>query len=373
MNFYNQPIVLDNGSGNIRCGFSGDEKPRVSYSNIIGTPKYNKINYLPNSIKQNDTFVGNDAQINRGLLKLVYPIENGNIEDWNSMEIIWDKVLKHDLMKDNEINLNEHSILINDEIFTSNKQRETICQILFETFNIGAINLSISNLLSLYAMGKTTGVSVNIGDGICSIVNIFDGYILPNSLKRINLAGREITKILKTEVTKNGYLMNSSSEFEIIRNLKERLCSVNMMDNIENGSQSFPLPDGKKLNITNESLKKPCELLFNPISFGYEDNSIQELIYKSIINNDTELRFKLFNSIILSGGSTCFKNFGNRLIKEIRKIDNEIGFKIFASTERKNNCFIGGSIISSLSTFNNIVISRKEFNENPQCVYEKYY
>lgn len=377
-NFYNQPIVLDNGSGNIRCGFSTDEQPRVSYSNLIGKPKYNKIDYLPSDINIDDSFVGNQAQLRRGLLKLTYPIDHGIINDWDSLELIWQQVLLHDLIDNNSKNkllLKEHSMLITEQPFTTRRQRDKICELLFETFDLGAINFAIPSILSLYSTGKTTGVSIDIGDGVCSIAPIFDGFTLPNSIKRINIGGRDVTKQLQIEIMKEGYCLNSSSEFEIVRNLKERLGFINL-DNYNNSNilnneefEKFKLPDGKFLKISKKSLSKSCEILFNPEIYGFEYESLSNVLYDSIINTEIDLRGQFFENIILSGGCTMIRNFGSKLINDLRSIDNEVKIKIFASPDRKNNTFIGGSILSSLSTFNNIVVSKKQYLENPSIIH----
>lgn len=376
---YNQPIVLDNGSGTIRCGFSADETPRVCYSNILGRPKYKKIEYLPSDISMNDTFVGNQAQLKRGLLKLEYPIDHGNIENWNSMELIWENVLKRDLgrgINDEKIDIsyNEHAMLITEHPFTTRKQREKMCEIMFESFGLNAINVSIPTVLSLYSTGRTTGVSVDIGDGVACVAPIYEGFVLPGSIRRINLAGRDITKQLRIEVMKNGYSMNSSSEFEIIRNMKERLVFASTNKHYENNSiRDFQLPDGKFLKMANQSLVRPSELLFQPDTFGFEDPSIQDTIYNCIMKTDMDLRKKMFETIVLSGGSTLMKNFGSRLLFELRKLDDEVKLKMYASPERRNNCFIGGSILSSLSTFNKIVVTKKQFIEDSNCIYDRYF
>lgn len=384
--FYNQPIVLDNGSGNIQCGFSGMDSPIVSYSNIIGRPKYYKINYLPSDINIDDTFVGNEAQIRRGLLKLNYPINHGIVENWNDLELIWNQVLCNDLINNyknhnennnTEIKLNDHTILLADHPFNPRKQKEKMSELLYENFDIGAINIAIPSVLSLYSTGRTTGCVIDSGDGVTCITPIFDGFALPGSLYRMNLAGRDITKQLQFEIMKNGYNLLSSSEFEILRNLKERLSFVKPFDSnlteFQNSYQVYELPDGKILKIKDTSLAKPCELLFNPESFGFEETNLQNALYNSIMKVDINLRSKLFETLVLSGGSTMFKNFGSRLINELRNLDDEIKLKMFASPDRKNSCFIGGSILSSLSTFKNIVITKKQFMENPQSIHDKYF
>lgn len=388
---YNQPIVLDNGSGTIRCGFSTDEAPRVCYSNILGRPKYQKIDYLPSDINIDDTFVGNEAQVRRGLLKLTYPIEHGMIHDWNSLELIWQQVLLHDLMNSGrnsdintnniDISLKEHTILITEHPFSLRRQREKICEILFETFGIGGINIGMPSVLALYSTGRTTGVSVDIGDGVCCVAPVYDGFAIPGTVRRINIAGRDITRQMQVEIMKDGYFLNSSSEFEIVRNMKERL-GFARLDKKGNGLdfevgnsqlEKFQLPDGKFVRIDQQTLCKPAELLFKPEAFGFEDEKIHDIIYNSIIKSEVDLRGKLFETIILSGGCTMLRNFGTRLLNELRHIDQEVKLKIYASPERKNHAFLGGSILSSLSTFNNIVISKKQFLEDPSSVHDAYF
>lgn len=388
---FNQPIVLDNGSGMIRCGFSGDNLPRVCYSNIVGRPKYHKIDYLPSDINIDDTFVGNQAQLRRGLLKLTYPMEHGTVYDWNALETIWQQVLLHDLVGSSShyncagsdldsnntgFSLKEHTILITEHPFSNRRQREKMCEILFESFGIGAINVAMPSVLALYSTGRTTGVVVDVGDGVSCIAPVFDGFALPGSIRRIDIAGRDITKQLQLQIMKDGYSMNSSSEFEILRNMKERIGFVNykISNSIHDDTfQNFQLPDGKTLKVRNTSLSKSCEILFQPESFGYEEPKIHEALYNSVLRTDADLRKKLFETIILSGGSTMFKNFGSRLLHELREIDPEINLKVHASPERKNSCFIGGSILSSLSTFNNIAVSKRQFMEDPKSVHDKYF
>lgn len=385
---YNLPIVLDNGSGMVRCGFSTDEVPRVSYSNLLGRPKYHKIEYLPSDINVDDTFVGNQAQLRRGLLKLTYPIEHGTINDWNALELIWQQMLLHDLMEGNtlrsngnEVSLKEHTMLITEHPYSLRRQREKMCEILFESFGLGAVNVAIPAVLSLYSTGRTTGVAADVGDGVCCIAPVFDGFALPGSVQRINIAGRDITRQMQLEIMKDGYCLNSSSEFEIVRNMKERIGFVNTSSastnlrsyNTEDQIEKFQLPDGKFLRVQKDSLSRPAELLFQPESFGFEEQKIHDALYNSILRADVDLRGKFFETIILSGGCTMLKNFGSRLLHELRGIDQEVKLKIYASPERRNNTFVGGSILSSLSTFNNIVVSKKQFMEDPSSVHDTYF
>lgn len=75
-------IVLDNGSGNIQCGFAGDDAPRVVFPSIVGKPRYRNC-MVGNDWK--DKYVGDAAQTNRGLLSLKYPMQHGIVTDWDAM------------------------------------------------------------------------------------------------------------------------------------------------------------------------------------------------------------------------------------------------------------------------------------------------
>lgn len=158
---YNQPVVIDNGSGNLKAGFAGEDKPKAYASAIIGRPKYQKI--MAGSLISSgddktgeDTFIGDIAQQNRGLLRLSYPIEHGIVNNWDDMEKLW----YHTYTQDLKTNAEEHPLLITEAPLNPRINRDKMCQILFELFNVPCIYVSIQAVLSLYASGRTTGLSL---------------------------------------------------------------------------------------------------------------------------------------------------------------------------------------------------------------------
>jgi centractin len=78
------------------------------------------------------------------------------------------------------------------------KNREQATQIFFETFNVPALFFSLQAVLSLYASGRTTGVVLDVGDGVTHAVPVFEGFTVPNAIHRIDLAGRYSIQSLTT-------------------------------------------------------------------------------------------------------------------------------------------------------------------------------
>ncbi|GMG49523.1 unnamed protein product [Ambrosiozyma monospora] len=285
----------------------------------------------------------------------------------------------------------QHPLLITEQPLNPRSNRTKLAETLFETFGFPALHISIPAVLSLYSSGRTTGMIVDSGDGVTTSVPVFDGFSIPGSIKRLDLGGRDITDVLKLELMKCGYSFCSSSEFEIVRSMKERLGFVELDSGVFGGKVSagssgyggvggisggygdaereFVLPDGKTIGVSDRSLSWSCELLFSPETFGYELSSVDQLVYNSLLKTDIDLRTQLANNIILAGGSTMFKNFGSRLLDGIQSYDDELKLKIYASPDRKVSCFVGGSILASLSTFKNIWISKEAYRENPDCIH----
>ena len=78
-------VVIDNGSGIIKAGISGEEGPKAYFPSVVGVPKYKKIH----GAQDKDLYIGSDATENRGLLKLTYPLKNGIVQNWDYMNKIW--------------------------------------------------------------------------------------------------------------------------------------------------------------------------------------------------------------------------------------------------------------------------------------------
>jgi len=251
---------------------------------------------------------------------------------------------------------------------------------MFETFDVPEFYVGVQAVLSLYSSGRTSGIVMDSGDGVSHCVPIYEGYNLPHAISRLDLAGRDLTTYLQRILKERGINLEGSSGKEIVRDMKEQQCYVALdfeaeLANAEMNADlevNYELPDGSVVTIGDERFRAP-EALFQPALIGQEADGIHTMLYNSIQQCDIDVRRDLYTNIVLSGGTTMYRGLRERMDKEMSSLaPASVRVKIVAPEERKYSVFIGGSILSSLSTFQDMWITKEEYEEvGPKIVHRK--
>lgn len=373
--FNTTATIIDLGSGMIKAGSSGEEKPTCIFPSIIGYPKFNKI--LP--INEEKYVVGPERSM-RGLYRLERPINRGILSNADDAKIIFQKIFT-DLKLTN--NNKEIPVFIAEPPFTSKKQKSMLSEILFDSFDIPSLFFGTQGVLSLYSFGKKNGVVLESGEGITQVVPVYNGYKLDYAVEKIDFGGIDVSNYLKLLLCKNGVKMNSSSEFCILQEIKETISQLKEkplnrneitmtvdVDNNKTEEIKYELPDGEKVEVGSERFFAP-EILFNPSIGGLEFPGLHQFLNNSIKKLDLDLRKNLYSSIILSGGNTLINGFSERLANELEAIVSEkTKLSITAAnTDRTFLAWQGASNITNIGTFAKLWISKKEYQEQGDRIF----
>lgn len=381
-----KPIVCDNGTGFVKCGYAGENFPAHIFPSMIGRPLMRYEEEFKD-IELKDIMVGEDCAKHRAMLETSYPIENGIVKDWEGMRHVYDHTF-YELMK---IDPKNHKILLTEPPMNPLANQKKMLENMLEHYQFEAAKVNIQAMLVLYAQGLLTGVVVDSGDGVTHIVPVWEGIVPPTLIKRLNVAGRHMTRYLIKLLQVRGYAFNRTADFETVRQIKEELCYVGYDLEVEKRLaletttlvKTYTLPDGRVIKVGSERYEAP-EVLFQPHLIDVESAGLQDMLFDMIQEADIDLRQSFYKHIVLSGGSTMYPGLPSRLEKEMKDLylakvlkGDEKGMARFKlriedPPRRKHMVFLGGSVLADIMKDRpEFWISKKEWEEHGEQIIGK--
>lgn len=189
-----------------------------------------------------------------------------------------------------------------------------------------------------------------------------------------------MTEYLMLLLRRSGYNFHTSAEFQIVKNIKEKLCNpwlfplkeADYKSTEDKNNIEYYLPDGSEIKLKTEHIEAP-EILFTPQKIGLEYVGLHEMVVNSIMKCDIDLRNTIFSNLIVAGGTTAMKRFSERLHKSVAKLaPKDVKIKLIAPKNRDISCWIGGSTLSALKAFNEMWITKQEYSEHGANIFRQY-
>jgi len=364
--------VIDPGTGNIKAGFAGDDVPTSISPSVVGFPRLNAMIGMGNK----DAFVGSAAIKKRGMLQLKYPLEHGIVTNWDHME----RILSHTFKNELQIDPAETPVLLTDPPLNPLKLKQKRNELLFETFNACSLSTPEQPVLALTATGRTTGVVLDIGDGVSHAVPIIEGNSVPEGIRRMDYGGRDVTDVFMKILGERGYLMTSAAHRESVEAMKKKLSYValdfaeekKMAQRSSDVEKTFELPDGEIITVGSERFR--CsEILFQPEMLSIVGDGIGSALFKAVSGCNTSIRRRMYGNIVLSGGTTLLPGFAARVEKEVQaRIPQSSKATVHAPEGRGLLVWSGASVFASVTTKGPAWATKADYEEHGENLVRRF-
>ncbi|KAK7503270.1 hypothetical protein BaRGS_00005535 [Batillaria attramentaria] len=381
-------LVLDNGAGSAKVGFSTDKEPKI----------------IPNCVMKAKNvrtriFIGDQIDECKDLSSLYYllPFQKGYLVNWDIERQVWDHMFGKDCCK---VDFNETTLVVTEPCLNFQSIQEAMTEVLFEEYQFKAIYRCNAPHLSQYKYSKKDSQNqqctllVDSGYSFTHLVPFCKGKKLRDAVCRLNVGGKVLTNHLK-EVISYRQLMVMDETY-VVNQMKEDVCyvSANFTQDMNiarrKGAENtimreYVLPDfshikrgyvrqkddptdktegyEQTIRMNNERFAVP-ELLFHPSDVGIQEMGIPEAITHVLSKVDEELHPHLLTNIVLTGGNCHLPGFQDRVYQGVRSLaSDEYDVATFLPPNPMTYAWEGGCLLSQDPQFHKMVLTRQDYDE----------
>jgi len=397
------PVVLDNGTGYTKMGFADADNFRPQYiiPSCIGVKESASVTSQRSyqGVEDLDFYIGDEAKAQAlgGKYAINWPIRHGQVENWDHMERYWEQCIFKYLRAEPE----DHYFLMTEPPLNTPENREYTAEIMFESFNVPGLYIAVQAVLALAASWTSkqvsertlTGTVVDSGDGVTHVIPVAEGYVIGSCIKHIPIAGRDITYFVQQFLRDRESHIPPEQAMEVAKKIKETYSYV-CPDIVKEFAKYDTEPSKwvKQYEGIHSVTKKPFsvdvgyerflgpEIFFHPeFSSADYQTSISEVVDGCVQNSPIDCRRGLYKNIVLSGGSTMFKDFGRRLHRDVKKrceartaYNNSLSshsatpmdVNVITHHMQRYAVWFGGSLLASTPEFYSVCHSKADYDEH---------
>ncbi|KAH3718213.1 actin-related protein 3 isoform X1 [Dreissena polymorpha] len=396
-------VVIDNGTGYTKMGYAGNTEPQFIIPSCIAVKETasvgdKTIQRLGKGVEDLDFFIGDEA-LNATSYSVKWPIRHGIVEDWDLMERFWEQAIFKYLRSEPE----DHYFLLTEPPLNTPENREYTAEIMFESFNVPGLYIAVQAVLALAASWTSrqvgertlTGTVIDSGDGVTHVIPVAEGYVIGSCIKHIPIAGRDITYFIQQLLREREVGIPPEQSLETAKAIKERFSYV--CPDIAKEFAKYDQEPSKWMktfeglnaiskqkfvvDVGYERFLGP-EIFFHP-EFSNPDftTPISEVVDTVIQQSPIDVRRGLYKNIVLSGGSTMFKDFGRKLQRDVKRtVDarlkmsedlsggrikpKPIDVQVITHHMQRYAVWFGGSMLASTPEFYQVCHTKADYDEH---------
>ncbi|KAH8393294.1 hypothetical protein KR215_002788 [Drosophila sulfurigaster] len=398
-------LVFDPGHHSLRVGYAQEDSPKAEIPSVVGIGAKAPDTNLDPETKTDNSVTPNNARkyyvdtnyvnVPRSQMEVQTYMKDGMIDNWELFEKVIDYAYANVIQSEPEY----HPVLFSEASWNVRNNREKLTELMFEKYNVPAFFLVKNAVLAAFSSGRATALVVDSGATHTSAVPVHEGYVLSQAVVKSPLGGDFLSRQCRQHLEKHG--IDLSPVYKIaskdvvkerdnarftLRKLPENLTQswqnymtqlmmqdfqMNVLQVLENPYDErvaaqipmvhYEFPNGYHQDFGSERFKI-AESLFDNAMLG-----AGQLASTSVGMCDADVRLSLFGSVVVTGGNTLLQGFPERLNRDLQlRAPSNTRLKMISangSVERRFGAWIGGSILASIGTFQQMWISSQEYEE----------
>ncbi|XP_065793544.1 actin-related protein 6 isoform X2 [Muntiacus reevesi] len=317
----------------------------------------------------------------------ILPFQKGYLVNWDVQRQVWDYLFGKEMY---QVDFLDTNIIITEPYFNFTSIQESMNEILFEEYQFQAVLRVNAGALSAHRYFRDNPselccIIVDSGYSFTHIVPYCRSKKKKEAIIRINVGGKLLTNHLKEIISYRQ--LHVMDETHVINQVKEDVCYVSQdfyrdmdiakLKGEENTPREEMVLSGKYksgeqiLRLANERFAVP-EILFNPSDIGIQEMGIPEAIVYSIQNLPEEMQPHFFKNIVLTGGNSLFPGFRDRVYSEVRCLTpTDYDVSVVLPENPITYAWEGGKLISENDDFEDMVVTREDYEENGHSICEE--